>query len=180
MSRFHREMAMEEFATLVCEGLRKCGIQAVLTGGGAVTVYSENRYVSSDADFISPSDDKDLEAAMKAMGFTRKGKDYVHSDTDLTVEFPGRSIEIGNESIAQWATRKNRAGSLSILRPTECVMDRLAWFYHCDDRQTLDQAVEVAHDQPVDLKRIETWSVGEKSIEKFRIFRARLEARNQK
>jgi hypothetical protein len=49
-------------------------------------------------------------------------------------------------------------------------MDRLAGFHHCNDRQCLEQALEVARRQPIDLARIEQWSRNESSLAKFREF----------
>jgi len=37
-------------------------------------------------------------------------------------------------------------------------MDRLAAYFYYDDSQGLEQAVEVARTQPVDLKKIARWS----------------------
>ena len=46
------QMSVEELATYVAEQLRRRGIDAVLTGGSCVTIYSRNRYASYDLDFI--------------------------------------------------------------------------------------------------------------------------------
>ena len=67
-----------------------------------------------------------------------------------------------------------RMGVLRLLAPTECVMDRLAGFYHWNDLQCLEQALEVSRRQPIDLARIEQWSRKERAVEKFREFRERL------
>ena len=44
-------------------------------------------------------------------------------------------------------------GTLRLLAPTECVMDRLAWYFHDADTQCLEQAVKVATLHLVDLER---------------------------
>ena len=36
-------------------------------------------------------------------------------------------------------------------------MDRLAWYFHANDPQSLDQAVAVARRHEIDLERIEEW-----------------------
>jgi len=41
-------------------------------------------------------------------------------------------------------TLKTQYGSLRIITPTQCVMDRLAWYAHGNDLQARDQAVLVA------------------------------------
>jgi len=45
-----------------------------------------------------------------------------------------------------------------LLSPTDCVKDRLAAFYHWNDRQCLQQAVWVAQERAIDWKEIEWWS----------------------
>lgn len=46
-------------------------------------------------------------------------------------------------------------------------MDRLAWYYHAQDEQGLEQALAVAAAHAVDLDRIEAWSRRERAQEKF-------------
>lgn len=166
---------MEEFATHVCEGLRQHGIEAILTGGAVVTIYTKNEYQSGDADFVTTADRDVLTAAMTQMGFKPEGRRFVRPETDFFVEFPGRILEIGNEVIRDWNERRSKAGVLSLLRPTECVMDRLAAFYHWNDPQSLDQALLVGRRYPIDLDRIREWSKGEGHTEKYKIFRAEMD-----
>jgi murein DD-endopeptidase len=45
--------ALIELATLVSEALERAGIVATLSGGAAVSIYSENRYLSEDLDFVT-------------------------------------------------------------------------------------------------------------------------------
>lgn len=49
------EMDLTDLAIYVYEHLKKRGITTVLTGGGVVTIYSDNQYQSRDLDFISPN-----------------------------------------------------------------------------------------------------------------------------
>ncbi len=46
------DMSREELAAYVCSHLDKSGIEVTLTGGSCVSIYSDNRYVSLDLDFI--------------------------------------------------------------------------------------------------------------------------------
>ena len=50
------------------------------------------------------------------------------------------------------------------------VKDRLAAFYHWDDRQSLEQALMVTKAQKVDLLEINRWSEREGMSGKFEIF----------
>lgn len=53
---------------------RSKGISTVLTGGAVVSIYTENKYMSYDADFISPADQKSISKAMQELGFEQHGK----------------------------------------------------------------------------------------------------------
>jgi hypothetical protein len=44
-----------------------------------------------------------------------------------------------------------------IISPTDCVKDRLTWYYHSNDTQCLQQAILVANAHAVDLAEIERW-----------------------
>jgi len=47
-----------------------------------------------------------------------------------------------------------RWGPLRIITPTLCIMDRLAAFWHWNDRQSWDQAVMVARHKIVDYSEL--------------------------
>ena len=51
MGKITAATSLQEIAVLVSEALEKVGIPAVLSGGGAVTQYSENEYMTTDLDF---------------------------------------------------------------------------------------------------------------------------------
>ena len=44
---------LEELAVLISEALEAAGIIATLSGGGAVSIYSNNQYMSHDLDFVT-------------------------------------------------------------------------------------------------------------------------------
>jgi hypothetical protein len=69
------------------------------------------------------------------------------------------------------------AGKLRLLSPTNSVKDRLAAFFHWNDRQSLEPALMVAQAQPVDLKDIRRLSKSEENEAKFDIFEQRLSAK---
>jgi hypothetical protein len=173
--------SLAEVATIVCAALADAGISVVLSGGAAVSIYSDNEYESYDLDFIPIGLARRVDATMESLGFSRRQRHWVHPHTSYWVEFPGGPVAIGEEVIHDFAEMTSRAGVLRLLHPTECVMDRLTWFIHNADRQCLDQAVAVARRHPVKLKRVERWAhaEGPSGAKCFREFRRRLqEARN--
>jgi hypothetical protein len=58
-----------------------------------------------------------------------------------------------------------------LLSPTDCVKDRLAAYYHWNDRQCLEQALLVAAMRTVYLKEIERWSAVENKPAEFQSIR---------
>ena len=166
---------LTELAALISEHLKSQKIGATLVGGAVVSIYSENEYQSKDLDFISSADHRALTQAMELIGFTRIGKDFHHPKTRFTVEFPSGPLALGNEIPVQSKGKVDTPhGVIQLLSPTQCVQDRLAWFYHYNDRQCLDQALAVAQKQPVNLVSIKKWSEKEGAVEKFELFRKRL------
>ncbi|MCM2321988.1 MAG: hypothetical protein NDJ90_01865 [Oligoflexia bacterium] len=61
-------------------------------------------------------------------------------------------------------------GTLKLLTPTDCVKDRLAAYFHWNDRQGLNQAVAVAKSHPIDVADIKAWSKREGMGNKFQDF----------
>jgi hypothetical protein len=177
----HSDSTLAEVATLVCSRLDGEGIPVVLSGGAAVSIYSENEYESYDLDFIPLGLARRVDDAMLSLGFARRQRRWVHPSNSYWVEFPAGPVAIGEEVIHEFAELRSPAGVLRILRPTECVMDRLTWYIHHADRQCLDQAVQVATRQPIDLARIERWAAGESPLgtKRFQEFRRLLRERRR-
>ncbi|MDD5090508.1 MAG: hypothetical protein PHQ23_06285 [Candidatus Wallbacteria bacterium] len=168
-----RETSLRELAFIVCSHLNQCNIKAVLTGGAAVTIYTHGRCQSYDLDFISFSTAKEIRRAMEKLGFHKNaGRHYTHPETDFFIEFPSPPLCIGRLPITKWAELVSEVGVLSILTPTQCVMDRLAGFYHWNDQGSFDQAVAVAVNQEIDVTAIRAWSQNEGMLVKFKIFLA--------
>jgi hypothetical protein len=177
VSAIHEEMTIEEVAARVCSTLAQHGIQVVLSGGAVVSIYSENRYESHDLDFVVVGLARKTDAAMQELGFRKEaGRHWIHPHTEYWVEFPAGPVAVGDEVVHDVAERRTAFGVLRLLPPTECVMDRLVWYYHDRDPQALDQALWVAQRHPVDLRRIEEWSLRERSEAQFREFVRRLDS----
>ena len=72
-------------------------------------------------------------------------------------------LSVGDRYIdtSETAILDTEYGKLRIITPTQCVMDRLAWFIHHNDKQALDQAVMVAANQEIDWDDIRTWTESE-------------------
>ena len=170
------KLTIGEFAALIASKLRERGIEAALSGGAVVSIYTDNRYQSFDADFISPDDNKKIEAAMTDLGFKKKGKDFSHPDTDFFVEFPTGPLSVGRKIIKPENEITIKGNSLRLLSPTQAVMDRLCAFFFWNDRQGLDQAIWIARAQPIKISIIKKWAKEEGETEKFEEFLSELKS----
>jgi len=166
--------SIEELAGIVASVLEKFNINAVLSGGACVSIYTDNKYVSGDLDFVSHEGLSKIDKAMSAIAFTRTGRHYIHPHTKFFVEFPPGPLSIGDLLIKEETTKKVKTGTVKLLTPTQCVMDRLASFYFWNDKQGLDQALMVASKQKIDINAIQQWSEQEKEMKKFEIFKQKL------
>ncbi len=162
---------IEELAALVCTRLADAGISVVLTGGAVVSIYSDNEYMSYDLDFIVLGLGKKVDSVMSDLGFSKNvGRHFVHPNTPIFVEFPGGTLAIGESLDTEVVERISNGNTLRLLSPTDCVKDRLAAYYHWNDKQGLDQALAVARKHPISIPRIRKWSKDENMSEKFKIF----------
>ncbi len=89
---------------------------------------------------------------MRSLGFKNIGKDFYHDGTEFSVEFPDSQLVIGNSPMKPVGKIEANGFTLRLLSPTQCVMDRLAAFYHWRDQQSLNQALLVARGHPIKNK----------------------------
>jgi hypothetical protein len=167
-----KDMSIGELGALVCSHLEENGIRVTLTGGACVSIYTDNRYESMDLDFVEemPVTRRKLKRALEEIGFTEKSRYFVQPDTEFFLEFPSGPLSVGEEPIGEIVELTFSTGRLRLISPTDCVKDRLAGFFHWNDRQSLEQALLVARDQEIDLVQIQRWSEGEGQRKKFESF----------
>lgn len=151
-----------ELAARVSQVLEAAGITATLSGGGAVSVYTENEYESQDLDFVTSEQRGRLATALEPLGFTLAGdrRHFAHPDTEFFLEFPAAPLQFGNRVVQHddIPRRDTPWGPLRVITPTLCVMDRLAAYWHWHDRQSWDQAVMVARHHQVDYDALVTYA----------------------
>ncbi len=158
----------EAIAGEVCSALRSAGVEAVLVGGAVVSIYSNNRYMSYDLDFVVRGTDSAITRAMASIGFEKgSGRHFERKNTRYIVEFLESPAGIGRAIIHDFAVRRTQKGLLKLYKPTHCVMDRLAAFYHWRDMQGLAQAIMVALRHRIRQSEIRKWSEGEGMIERY-------------
>jgi hypothetical protein len=166
-----KDISLKDLAGYISEELRKDGIDLILVGGACVTIYSKNRYQSYDLDFITYEDLRKIKKALNKHGFEYISKHFIRPGCPWIIEFVSPPIAIGNEPIHHFSNVKTKMGTIKMLQPIDCVKDRLASFYHWNDRQGLEQALDVCHEiQDIDFEELKQWSKGEGFLEKYQDF----------
>lgn len=169
-------LSLEDFAVNICDYLLKAGIDVVLSGGACVSIYTHNKYMSLDLDFvlISHENQGKIRRLLTEIGFFNDGMFFKHEDTEYFLHFVSPPLSIGDEPVKRVGEIIKGGRKLRLLSPTDCVRDRLAAYYYWDDRQSLGQAVLVARDHKVNISEIKRWSAKEQNLEKFKRFLALL------
>lgn len=168
-----KSIGIKELAGLVCQHLRDNGIESVLVGGGCVSIYSRNRYLSGDLDFITYSNIKEIEPVLQKIGFIKQsGRHFEHPLCRFFIEFPPPPIAVGSTPIEKFEKIKTQYGILKLLIVEDCIKDRLAAFYFWNDPQSLDQAVLITQTcrRKINFNLIKKWSKEEGAANKFEIF----------
>jgi hypothetical protein len=163
-------ISIAELAALVNTKFAEHNMKTILVGGACVAIYSDNRYLSYDLDFVTFETKGNIKKALSELGFEPKGKHFVHRDCPYLIEFVSPPIAIGEELIDKFKTLTTQFGWLELLTPIDCVKDRLASFFHWQDRQALEQAVLVFKNQKIDLEEIKRWAKAENHLDKFKEF----------
>lgn len=171
------EMTRRELAGLVSSAFQEANIDVVLSGGSCVSIYSSEQYVSMDLDFVNARFTKRdrIRTVMESLGFHEDNRYFRHPDAELLVEFPPGPLGVGEEPVKQIDEMRTGAGILRLISPTDCVKDRLAWYYHDGDTECLRQAILVANHNKVDLKELQRWSDVEGRTDMFKQIRNDLE-----
>lgn len=134
-----------------------------------------------DLDFVSvavESNSKELIKAMREIGFElRTGGYFERADSPFIIEFLPPPLAIGGEPVKDVKVFATKYGSFKILRPTDCVKDRLAHYLFWNDPQGLEQARMVADKHKIDFKEIKRWAKAENQLEKYKAIVASLKKR---
>lgn len=168
------QISLEELAGHLSTEFNKRQIDTVLVGGACVTIYSKNRYQSSDLDFVVYEDMKRVNEVLEELGFTEKDGYFCHKQCKWFVEFVSSPVAVGNEILSNFANVKVSTGTIKMLRVEDSVKDRLASYYHWGDIQSLNQAIDICLECTVDYQEIEIWSIREGCEDKYIKFQQRL------
>ncbi len=169
----------EELWKFVGFYLAEAGVESVLVGGAVVAIYSKGAFKSGDLDFVTQSGTQEkVREVLEALGFKKTSRHYEHPECQhLFIEFPIGPLSIGDDYKIKPNEVNVEGKTIKIFSPTDCVRDRLASYIHFNARECLDQAVLVAQNKPVNLKKIEEWCKSERATEAFDEFKTKLKMR---
>ena len=87
----------------------------------------------------------------------------MHPDSSFFIEFPPGPLAFGNRYVdnSEATHLQTQYGVIRIITPTQCVMDRIAWYVHGNDLQSRDQAVLVARRNEIDWRAVKDWAQAE-------------------
>ena len=164
--------SLADVAVAVGDALRRAGIQAVLTGGACANLYTGGAYQSIDADFVlgRACELSALDQALAPLGFARHRDRYVHRRLRFFVEFPSGPLGIGEDFNIRPVWHSRKSAKTLALSATDACRDRLAAFYHWNDRQSLATAVTIALRNRVSLPKVRRWSRSEGNLRGYRVF----------
>ena len=178
------KLSIIEIAALICESLKKEGLQVTLSGGACAEIYSSSKYVTGDLDFIVnylwPENDKIIERVMSSIGFKRSGRIFINRTIDYSVEFPPGPLSIGEQYQIAPVELKLKNGNLLLLSPTDSVKDRLTGYFYGNDAQCLEQAVMICQMNDVELDDIRKWAAKEGRSDKFKKFELMISGRKRR
>lgn len=167
----------EELWKFVGGHLSQNGIDSILVGGAVASIYSEGAYQSGDLDFVIQSlHSNHLTKIMAQIGFIEKAPgEYIHPQCKhLFIEFVKPPLAIGDDYKITPEEQVIEGKTIKILSPTDCVRDRLAAYIFWNAREGLDQALLVAKNHPIDLKKVESWCRHEGGLKQFKEFKNKL------
>lgn len=72
MKRISKSTTIKELAAIISSALTECGIEAVLVGGAAVSIYTDNQDLTYDLDFVSPHRIELIAEALQPLSFARQ------------------------------------------------------------------------------------------------------------
>lgn len=179
MAAISKDSTLLEVAALVSEALDRAGIRATLSGGSAVSIYTENRYQSQDLDFVTAAMVDELAPALAPLGFRHSPgvriAQFTHPLVEWYLEFPASPLTFGTLQAdhEECAEIPLSIGTLRIITPTQSVMDRLVAAFEWSDPQSREQASLVAAHSDIEWDALKAWFADqgypETEFEQFRL-----------
>ena len=145
MIRLGHDVSLLEVAVAVSEALEGAGIAAPLSGGAAMLIYTDNKYLTRDLDFVTSARSSAIRAVLEPLGFidSGHGRHFEHEPSGWLVECPPGPVSFGDTSLSESDIPiiECEFGKLRVITPTQSLMDRLAAYFHWNRQPELRQQV---------------------------------------
>jgi hypothetical protein len=153
---------LAEVAAQASAQLDRSGIPVAVVGGSAITLHVPEIYTSKDIDFaaIRGTNRRAFAAAVAPIGFTARGRDFVHEDTEYTLDLVADTPYVDHRPITRFATVNTPYGKVRVYEFEDAIADRIAAFLHWGDFQSL----EVAESAVEARRKTVRWSSLEKAL----------------
>jgi hypothetical protein len=160
--KLRKNATLAEVAARASEQLDRSGIPVAVVGGSAITLHAPEIYTSKDIDFaaIRGTNRRAFAAAVAPIGFTARGRDFVHKDTEYTLDLVADTPYIDQRPITRFAMADTPYGPVRVYRFEDAIADRIAAFLHWGDSQSL----EVAERAVEALRKDVRWPSLEKAL----------------
>jgi hypothetical protein len=112
-----------EIIAILGEALKPYDIRPILVGGGAVEFYTRGGYTTGDIDLVAPGG-RELAETMRALGFLKRGKDWVNDELEICIEY--WSDHLGPDE--EYNEVLFRGQKLRVLCIEDLIVDRLCAF----------------------------------------------------
>jgi excinuclease UvrABC helicase subunit UvrB len=144
---------MREVATIVATRLKDYDVLVSVVGGSAVTLHAPQSYTSMDIDLaaLSGIERSKIDDALASLGYTKNGRNYLHSESRWTIDIVADTPFIGNRPIEQFATIATQFGEVNVLRIEDALADRIAHFLHWSDSEALSIAAALAREKASEI-----------------------------
>jgi len=111
------------------------GVSPFLVGGAAVEIYTQGGYSTGDIDLKCP--EQPFASILVDVGFSRRGRVWVHPDADLWVDRVGEAPEAPYEIASNAVELRLLGGRVRMISPEDLVLDRLRAAVHWKDEDGL-------------------------------------------
>lgn len=168
--------SLKELAAFISQFLRENKVDCILSGGACVSIYTDNKYMSDDLDFVpyKTIDSKKLQELLSKIGFSPKNRYYINKTTKYFIEFPAPPPTISDDYIENENFIEARGYSLKLLTPLDCVKDRLCSYFFFNDEQCMHQAILVIKEYDIDISEQKKWATKEGETGKFKVLMVNL------
>lgn len=112
-----------EIIAILAEALKPHQLKPILVGGAAVEFYTRGGYTTGDIDLVAPGG-RALAETMRALGFLKRGKDWVNDELEICIEYWADTLG-PDEEFNEILYRGQR---LRIISMEDLIVDRLCAF----------------------------------------------------